>query len=118
MPERSVRRLSPLSAARTDWPVDLPRPARLVAPPEPVTVLALAPDHPPAVLVWRGSRLRIARADGPERVTGEWWVSDDEAGLVRDYYRVETQAGDRFWLFRDAPAAQGGRWWLHGIGEA
>ena len=35
--------------------------------------------------------------------------------LVRDYYRIETEAGERFWLFRDAPAAQGGRWFLHGV---
>ncbi|WP_163831573.1 DUF4347 domain-containing protein, partial [Proteus mirabilis] len=33
-----------------------------------------------------GRRLRIARADGPERVHGEWWRSEAEAGLVRDYY--------------------------------
>lgn len=120
LPERSVARAGPLAAAASEaaWPADLPRPARLLHPPEPVAVTALAPDHPPALFVWRGARLRVARADGPERVDGEWWVSDAEQGLVRDYYRVEVLAGDRFWLFRDAPAAEGGRWWLHGLGEA
>jgi len=118
LPERAVRRIDPLAGVEASWPADLPRPARLLAPPEPVAVTALAPDHPPALVVWRGRRLRIARADGPERVHGEWWRSEAEAGLVRDYYRVETVAGDRFWLFRDAPATEGGRWWLHGLGEA
>ena len=118
LPERSVRRAAPLTVIPdADWPADLPRPARLLQPPETVMVVALAPDHPPALFVWRRARLRVARADGPERIHGEWWISDAEGGLVRDYYRVETQGGDRWWLFRDAPAAEGGRWWLHGIGE-
>jgi protein ImuB len=118
LPERSVRRVAPLTeVSDVDWPADLPRPARLLQPPETVMVVALAPDHPPALFVWRRNRLRVARADGPERIHGEWWVSDAEGGLVRDYYRVETQGGDRWWLFRDAPATEGGRWWLHGVGE-
>jgi protein ImuB len=119
IPERSVQRVSPLaSLGDLAWPADLPRPARLLAPPERVAAVAEVPDHPPAFFVWRRVRFRVARADGPERVHGEWWASDEEANLVRDYYRVETPAGDRFWLFRDAPASEGGRWWLHGIGEA
>ena len=120
LPERSVRWGDPLAVVAADavWPADLPRPARLLTPPELVAVTALAPDHPPALFVWRRSRFRVARADGPERVHGEWWLSGAEQGLVRDYYRVEAATGDRFWLFRDAPAAQGGRWWLHGLGEA
>ncbi len=118
LPERSVRRVAPLAAVPdADWPANLPRPVRLLRPPESVMVLALAPDHPPALFVWRRSRLRVARADGPERMHGEWWVSDAEGGLVRDYYCVETTDGDRWWLFRDASAVEGGRWWLHGIGE-
>ena len=60
-------------------------------------------------------RHRVVHADGPERITGEWWRSAKERTLVRDYYRVEDERGARFWLFRDAPADQGGRWWLHGL---
>jgi hypothetical protein len=41
--------------------------------------------------------------------------SDAETQLVRDYYRIETEDGARYWLFRDAPAVDGGRWWLHGM---
>ncbi|WP_375273707.1 DUF6504 family protein [Methylorubrum thiocyanatum] len=119
LPERAVRRVPALAAPLgAVWPADLPRPARLLAPPEPVMAMAEIPDAPPLFFVWRNTRHQIARADGPERVLGEWWVADAEADLARDYYRVETEAGERFWLFRDAPMAANGRWWLHGLGEA
>ena len=118
-PERATRRVAPLSPATgANWPADLPRPARLLDPPEPVQVIAALPDNPPAWFVWRRDRRRVVQADGPERVHGEWWRSDDEIAAVRDYYRVEDASGARFWLFRDAPADRGGRWWLHGLGEA
>jgi len=45
-------------------------------------------------------------------------VSAGETNLIRDYYRVETADGSRYWIFRDGPAGQGGNWWLHGVGEA
>jgi protein ImuB len=119
VPERSARRIA--ATARSDgatWPQDLPRPARLLSPPEPVHAVAEIPDSPPRFFVWHKVRHRVARADGPERILGDWWLSDQEVGPQRDYYRVETKAGERFWLFRDASAGSGGRWWLHGIGEA
>jgi protein ImuB len=114
MPERSVRKAPPLGAVTTAvWPARLPRPPLLVDPPE--LIVALNSDQPPKMFTWRGKRRGVAKADGPERIHGEWWTCDDEMFLVRDYYRVETEAGERFWLFRDAPAAQGGRWFLHGV---
>jgi protein ImuB len=118
VPERSFRRV-PALAPITDetWPAHLPRPTRLLDPPEPVEVTALLPDHPPAFFVWRRVRHRVAKADGPERITGEWWRSDKERASLRDYYRVENDKGVRFWIFRDGPADQGARWWLHGIFE-
>jgi protein ImuB len=119
IPERSARRVA--ATSRTDgatWPQGLPRPVRLLSPPEQVQAVAEIPDSPPRFFVWRKVRHRIARADGPERILGEWWLSDQDIGLQRDYYRVETEAGERFWLFRDAPAESGGHWWLHGLGEA
>ena len=116
VPERSTRRAAPLApAAGVSWPEGLDRPTFLIDPPEPVTALALMPDAPPAAFVWRGERHRVARADGPERVRGEWWVSQAEVASVRDYYRVETTEGGRYWLFRDAPMAEGPRWWLQGV---
>jgi protein ImuB len=114
LPERSAKKVAPLSANSSGWP-DLPRPVRLLEPPEPVETIAGLPDHPPALFVWRRMRHRVRRADGPERVFGEWWRSDAETGLVRDYYRIEDEAGARFWLFRDGRDNGGGRWFLHGL---
>jgi protein ImuB len=119
VPERSARRVP--ATSRSDgatWPKDLPRPARLLSPPEQVQAIAEIPDSPPRFFVWRKVRHRVARADGPERILGEWWLSDEDIWLQRDYYRVETDSGERFWLFRDAPPVSSGRWWLHGLGEA
>jgi protein ImuB len=118
LPERAVRRVSALKPAKGDaWPTNLPRPARLFEP-QKVEAVAQLPDHPPRLFIWRNIRHRVAKADGPERIHGEWWVSENETHLVRDYYRVETEDGTRYWLFRDAPTEQGGAWWLHGLGEA
>jgi len=117
VPERSARRVPALApASGLTWPEDLVRPARILEPPECVDAMAVMPDEPPIFFVWRRIRHRVLRADGPERITGEWWKSESEVSSFRDYYRVETdQQNARFWLFRDAPAAEGGRWWLHGL---
>jgi len=119
LPERAMRRVAPLQPAEgVNWPKNLPRPARLFVQPEKIEAVAELPDHPPRLFIWRGARHRVAKADGPERIHGEWWRSDSETNLIRDYYRVETSDGARYWIFRDAPAEQGGGWWLHGVGEA
>ncbi len=118
IPERSTKRVAPVEDKIGAWPADLPRPARLLHPPEKVQAAAEIPDAPPLFFVWRKNRHRVVKADGPERIFGEWWASDKEVGMQRDYYRVEDESGDRFWLFRDAPSDKGGRWWLHGLGEA
>ncbi len=119
LPERAMRRVAPLQPAEgVNWPKNLPRPARLFVQPEKIEAVAALPDHPPRLFIWRGARHRVAKADGPERSHGEWWRSDSETNLIRDYYRVETSDGARYWIFRDAPAEQGGGWWLHGVGEA
>lgn len=120
VPERSVRRLAPLAPDDgAGWPGRWPRPARLLARPEAITVTALLPDHPPAAFTWRGVRRVVKRADGPERVFGEWWKRDAERAAVRDYFAVEDEAGERFWVFRsggEEAAANGeGRWFLHGV---
>jgi protein ImuB len=120
VPERSVQRIAATAPATEDgWPTHWPRPARLLAPPEPIETVALLPDHPPVQFTWRGSRRRVRRADGPERVFGEWWKRDAELIAVRDYFRVEDDAGERFWIFRagDGEDAATGfhKWFLHGI---
>ncbi len=120
VPERSVRRIpamAPDNAAT--WPNHWPRPARLLARPEPIEIVALLPDHPPVSFTWRGIRRRVKRADGPERVFGEWWRRDAELAAVRDYFRIEDDAGERYWVYRsgDGEDASTGshRWYLHGV---
>ena len=120
VPERAVRHIPALAAETgADWPGHWPRPARLFARPEPIETVALLPDHPPVTFTWRGVRRRVKRADGPERVFGEWWKRDPELIAVRDYFRLEDDAGERFWVFRagdgDDPLTGSQRWFLHGI---
>lgn len=120
VPERSVACIPPLSPETgATWEGDWPRPPRLLDRPEPIETMALLPDHPPAWFTWRGIRRRVRRADGPERVRGEWWVREAEMATVRDYFRVEDDSGERFWLFRSGdgehPESGSQRWFLHGI---
>jgi len=73
VPERVVAALPPLApAGGQGWTVPWPRPARLLPRPEPVEAVGLLPDHPPRAFTWRCVRHRVARADGPERIAGEW----------------------------------------------
>ncbi len=120
IPERSVRRVAPNSPVMdATWPDTWPRPSRLLATPEAIETVALLPDHPPVSFSWRGVRRRVKRADGPERIFGEWWRRDAECDAVRDYFRVEDETGARFWIFRAGngeDAATGSQaWFLHGI---
>lgn len=123
MPEREIATVSALAAASgVGWNDDLPRPARMLNPPELVDVTAMLPDNPPALFIWRGKRYRVTRGDGPERLHGEWWrEAGPEADIphsVRDYFQVETTDGGRYWLFRlgDGERSLSGpmRWYIHG----
>jgi len=120
VPERSQQPVSihaprALAVPASAWP----RPVRLLERPEPVEALAMMPDHPPKAFTWRRVRHRVMRADGPERITGEWWRRSAEIGAVRDYWTVENQDGRRFWLFRQGdgvdPGTGGLAWFLHGF---
>jgi protein ImuB len=120
VPERSLRSVPALAPPLgMSWPEHVPRPARLLAPPEPIEAIALLPDYPPAQFTWRGRRHRVGRADGPERIFGEWWRRDAEMSAVRDYFQLEDEAGSRFWVYRAGdgvdPATGSQRWFLHGL---
>jgi protein ImuB len=120
VPERSVSRIAPTSAETgADWAVKWPRPSRLLARPERIETMAVLPDQPPVVITWRGKRRRIVRADGPERIFGEWWIRPTEMEAVRDYFVVEDEQGERLWLFRSGDGVESAtgshRWFLHGI---
>lgn len=90
------------------------RPLFLFSTPEPIEAVAEVPDGPPRRFRWRRVTHKVARADGPERIAAEWWR---EPTPTRDYYRVETEEGRRFWLCREGlyerePGAP--RWFVHG----
>ena len=125
VPERSVRRVPALAqpsgvawpSAGGAWLIDAP--TRLFHPPHPVVALAGLPDHAPRYFTWRRHRHTIRRADGPERIYGEWWRRDTENTAVRDYFRVEDDDGSRFLLFRQGDGVDlqtgGLSWYLQGI---
>lgn len=94
------------------------RPLRLFDPPQLVgAVMSEVPDGPPMRFTWHGRAYVIARWEGPERIAAEWWRRRDREGKPRDYYRVEDEAGHRFWLFRHGLHEDGKAppdWYLHG----
>lgn len=102
------------------------RPLLILDPPEPVEAIAELPDGAPARFTWRRVSRRVARADGPERLSPEWWRPRPDGRQVRtrDYYRVEDDQGLRYWLFREglygpeytgAPDERPPSWWMHGM---
>ena len=120
VPERSIGRVGPTSPETgATWHEKWPRPPRLLGHPEPIEVMALLPDQPPVVMAWRGKRRKIVRADGPERIFGEWWQRPRELLAVRDYFAVEDDQGERLWIYRsgDGVDTETGshRWFVHGV---
>jgi protein ImuB len=84
------------------------RPLVLHHPPLALHAVSIVPDGPPISFEWNGRVHRVARQWGPERIETGWWRG---RSLRRDYYRVETTTGLRFWLFR---RLEDGQWNLHG----
>jgi protein ImuB len=117
VPECAQRLAPAFAPPRGAWRLDPPRPIRLLPRPEPVEAVAPVPDDPPILFRWRRLQHRVRRADGPERLCGEWWRGGKEAAELRDYYRVEDEAGRRFWLYRDGLflPQRAPRWFLHGL---
>lgn len=114
---------APVAAGAGEWPVPEPgepplRPIYLFDPPQPIdSIAAETPDGPPARFRWRRTVHDVARAEGPERIAGEWWRRHDAAIPTRDYFRIEDQRGRRFWIFRHGLYAetQNPRWYVHGL---
>jgi len=100
--------------APTPWPKPPgPRPLRLFRP-EPVGADETDP-MPPAQFRWRRRDLATRVAVGPERIAPEWWLDDPEwRSGPRDYWRVETEAGERLWLFFAHGGDMSGGWFCHG----
>ncbi len=84
------------------------RPVLLYPRPVPLEVLGLAPAGSPARFSWRGRDCQVSHCWGPERIETGWWR---RGAVRRDYYRVETPAGERYWIFRELASR---RWFLQG----
>ncbi|WP_258045558.1 DNA polymerase Y family protein [Mesorhizobium sp. NBSH29] len=128
IPERSVIMVSPFDAPvrisrmrRNSFTPDqseAQRPIRLFRYPEPIEVAATElPEGPPMHFRWRRVTHRIARAEGPERISSEWWLEEADAP-TRDYFRVEDGQGRRYWVYRQGlygASSEPPRWFMHGI---
>ncbi|MDI7863087.1 DNA polymerase Y family protein [Rhizobiaceae bacterium n13] len=121
VPERASL-LLPAAAARSDEvvpaaPFRAARPIRLLKTPEPVEAMAEVPEGAPMSFRWRRCFHRVRRAEGPERLAAEWW-NDGEEAPTRDYFRIEDEAGRRYWLFREGLYEREPRlprWFMHGV---
>jgi protein ImuB len=98
----------------SEWRTDKPRPMQILDQPEPIEAMALTPDYPPKLFIWKGVRHVIVGADGPERIEREWWL---EPGEHRDYFIAEDEAGRCYWLFRSGHYndENNQHWYLHGF---
>jgi protein ImuB len=84
------------------------RPLVLHAAPLALEVVSIVPDGPPVSFKFCGRTQRVVRWWGPERIETGWQRGHS---VRRDYYRVETDEGARYWLFR---RLHDGQWHLHG----
>ena len=76
---------------------------RLLEYPEPADIDVA--DGRPRAFRWRGTRLAITEATGPERLAGDWWKD----GYRRDYWRCRTDAPSEVMLYREDD-----KWWVQG----
>lgn len=84
-----------------------PRPLSLFSAPQPVAHVVCGPDGLPRRFQYGGRWQVIVAGAGPERIVTGWWRGPAAA---RDYYRVQTASGGRYWLFRSRHR----RWYVHG----
>ncbi len=116
---KSSRRRYRLSPSPQDA---MRRPLSLLVQPIPLVVesnrLFDASDHwLPEHFRLDGVTHRVIRFLGPERIETGWWKGP---AIARDYYRIETDRGQWWWIFRQlcsknrSAHSQQSRWMLHG----
>jgi len=90
------------------------RPLTLFTRAQPIEAIAAVPDGPPIRFRWRRVLREVVRAEGPERISGDWLGG----APTRDYYRVEDKDGRRYWLFREGLYGESDetpRWFVQGL---
>src|SRR5690606_12697691 len=119
-PERVAGWRAALAENKASKPVEPPadgvqrRPVRLFSPGQQIEVMASVPDGPPIRFRWRRVMREVVRAEGPERISGDWQKRE----RTRDYYRVEDKQGRRYWLYREGfygETETQPRWYVHGL---
>jgi protein ImuB len=120
IPERSFRWQTPQDQ-QSPYQGELhfhDRPLKLLEHAEPITVIYATPEGVPRQFRWRGTQHVITRSEGPERIAPEWWRERSTVRL-RDYYRIESERGARYWIYRSGVAGDGRgnapEWFLHGM---
>ena len=118
LPERASSWVSALAKAEPIAAPSVQRPPRMLDRPEAIDVIYATPEGMPRRFMWRRAVHDIARVEGPERIAPEWWRERSTARL-RDYYRVEDQAGRRYWIYREGLIGDGRgglpSWFMHGL---
>lgn len=99
---------SPDAAAAAGTPDAVPGVLHLLPEPLPLRVSTEA-DRPTEMWGETGHHA-LAAAEGPERLSGDWWKDP----YHREYFRVCTEEGGLLWLFREYRPSGELRWWLHG----
>lgn len=78
--------------------------------PEPVAVRVRFEGGRPMEVEGPEGRHLLVAAEGPERLSGDWWKDP----YHREYFRVCTVEGELLWLFREYRRNGELRWWMHG----
>jgi|GEM_PF-454230 len=91
------------------FPLPATRPLQLLSPPLRITFTVESANGPPSQFKYQQQHYCIEHTWGPERIETGWWRGPT---IRRDYYRVQTTTGQRFWLFRERHHHH---WHLHGI---
>ncbi|MDH3427938.1 MAG: hypothetical protein OEM23_05830 [Gemmatimonadota bacterium] len=78
--------------------------------PEPLPLQVWMEESRPAEIWGDAGHHELIAAEGPERLSGDWWKDP----YHREYFRVCTRDGSLLWLFREYRPSGDFRWWLHG----
>ena len=78
--------------------------------PEPLPLRVSTEADRPTEMWGETGHHALAAAEGPERLSGDWWKDP----YHREYFRVCTEEGGLLWLFREYRPSGEFRWWLHG----
>lgn len=111
-PQQTSRKLNSRLASQSaePRPTDpLRRPIHLLTPPEQLTAVEMDADERLLEFVYEQRRVRVQTHWGPERLESGWWRGPS---MRREYYRIETNDGSWWWIYRELTK---GEWFVHGM---